>query len=483
MQFTLVETRLGLLNSTTRLPFRYGKACLTRCPQVVLRATIDVGGRRQAGYSGDCLPPGWFDKSPTKDYRLQIAEMLDVIALSERVFLDHGKQPQDFFSVWRQASHEVHQQAQERQYESLLASFGVSLVERALMDALCRAHGCGFATAVRENLFRLVPGEIHPELASVELAQALPAVPLTSVYVRHTTGLADPLTTADIPPEERLNDGFPQSLEEYLQQDGVRYLKIKVCGDLNHDIQRLSTIKDLLQRQWGDSYQLTLDGNEQYASADQFQALIEALLSRPELDGLLRNTIAIEQPLERSIALEEAHTEGIRQLSKSKPVIIDESDGTIDAYSRAIELGYRGISSKNCKGPTKSLLNAALTWWHNQSHEAPHYLMTGEDLCSVGVVPVQADLCLAATIGLDHVERNGHHYQRGLSYLPEPEQQAALETHADFYAAQHGIVSPRIVDGRFEIGSFHGVGFGFGVEPDMDARQSADEWDFDSLGV
>jgi len=92
-----------------------------------------------------------------------------------------------------------------------------------------------------------------------------------------------------------------------------------------------------------------LDGNEQYRSAEHFEELIEALRSRPELRGLLDNTLAIEQPLERSIALDNAHTEGIRQLSQSKPVIIDESDGTLDAYVRAIELGYRGISSKNCK--------------------------------------------------------------------------------------------------------------------------------------
>ena len=46
MRLALKETRLGLRNSTTRIPFRYGSACLTRCPQAVLRAEIEVGGRR-----------------------------------------------------------------------------------------------------------------------------------------------------------------------------------------------------------------------------------------------------------------------------------------------------------------------------------------------------------------------------------------------------------------------------------------------------
>ena len=64
MDFLLRQTRLGLLNSATRLPFRYGIACLTRCPQAILEATIEVGGRLQTGYSGDGLPPSWFDKTP-----------------------------------------------------------------------------------------------------------------------------------------------------------------------------------------------------------------------------------------------------------------------------------------------------------------------------------------------------------------------------------------------------------------------------------
>ena len=66
-------------------------------------------------------------------------------------------------------------------------------------------------------------------------------------------------------------------------------------------------------------------------------------------------------------------------------MIIDESDGTLDA-TRAIG-GYRGVSSKNCKGAIKSLLNAGLTWLANDRGRRSDFPMTGEDLCRVGVVP------------------------------------------------------------------------------------------------
>jgi hypothetical protein len=164
-------------------------------------------------------------------------------------------------------------------------------------------------------------------------------------------------------------------------------------------------------------------------------------------------------------------------------VIVDESDGTLDAYPRAIEAGYRGVSSKGCKGAVKSVLNAGLTWVANDRGRRHDHVMTGEDLCSVGVVPVQSDLCLAATLGLTHVERNGHHYHPGLTYLPEAARRAALAAHPDFYTEEHGIIGLKIADGRLAIGSLQCVGFGFAVEPDLSTMEPADTWTFASLGL
>ena len=108
MRISLKETRLGLRNSTTRLPFRYGTACLTSCPQAVLQAQIEINGQVAVGYSGDCLPPGWFDKTPTKDYQQQIEDMLSVIHLAESVMVDHLRNPDDFFHAWLVLDDRVH---------------------------------------------------------------------------------------------------------------------------------------------------------------------------------------------------------------------------------------------------------------------------------------------------------------------------------------------------------------------------------------
>lgn len=484
MRFTLLETRVGLRGSSTRIPFRYGSTCLSRCPQVVVEATIEAGGVVQSGHSGDCLPPGWFDKSPGLTFERQIADMLESIAQAEAVFREVAARPVALFPAWREAYRAIQGPVAAAGGNGLLAGFGLSLVERALMDAACRAAGMSFGRAVREDLFAIEAGTVHPELAGWKPADWLPAEPLRAVWERHTVGLGDALTVAEIPAGERVDDGLPQALEEHIDRYGVRYFKVKLSGDQDRDVDRLLAFARLVEGRRGADYRLTLDGNEQYRRADDFDALIGRIEGTGALDTLRSNVIAIEQPLERSIALDPAHTAGIRELERWRPVIIDESDGTLESYARALELGYRGVSSKNCKGPIKSLLNAGLTWARNRRDPGAPCLMTGEDLCSVGVIPVQADLCLAATLGLEHVERNGHHYHPGLSYLPEPRRREALAAHPDFYGETAGIIGPAVREGQFAIGSIvDAVGFGFAARPDWADWTAPGDWSYASLGL
>ena len=211
MQIALKESQLGLRNSTTRLPFRYGNVCLSSCPQAVLRVTLEVDGQLVHGYSGDCLPPGWFDKSPEKNYAQQIDDMLVISAYAQQVFLEELTHPTQFFPAWLAASSRIHDWTAGQNLTPLLASFGISLVERATIDAMARAAQLSFHQLVRKNLLEIEPSQVHRQLGPHSINQWLPRDPARSIFVRHTVGLADPLTTADIPVEERLDDGFPQS--------------------------------------------------------------------------------------------------------------------------------------------------------------------------------------------------------------------------------------------------------------------------------
>ena len=115
-------------------------------------------------------------------------------------------------------------------------------------------------------------------------------------------------------------------------QSGVRCFKLKISPDVNHTRYRILRVAELCQKHLGADYLVTLDGNELFQNVQQLAGLVAALRATPQLDTLLKNVLAIEQPLARHVALDAGHAEAIRRLSDWRPLIIDESDGTLDAY-------------------------------------------------------------------------------------------------------------------------------------------------------
>ena len=154
-------------------------------------------------------------------------------------------------------------------------------------------------------------------------------------------------------------------------------------------------------------------------------------------------------------------------LARRRPLLIDESDATLDAFPAARALGYRGVSSKSCKGIYKSLLNAARCAQWNAATPR-RYFLSAEDLTMQAGLAVQQDLALASLLGLSHVERNGHHYVDGFAGqgAGAAEQQRFLAAHPDLYETSHGSVRLAIRDGSIALGSLDIPGFASGAEPD-----------------
>jgi len=477
-----VDAGLYLRNAHTRMPFRFGSTVLLGCPQNVLKLKLVVGGRPVTGYSAECLIPGWFDKRK-RPYEAQIRDQIAAINHARDAFANRLCTPQPFFPVWLEAYESVKEFSRTSGIPMLVCSFGFSLVERAVLDAITRRNGMSFGEAIRKNIYKIDPGAVHEELRGLEPADWLPAEPLSSIALRHTIGMLDPLTREDARNGEPIGDGLPESLEEYVERYSLHFLKIKLRNDLEKDLERLTSIAQIMQRLRGDDYSVTMDGNEQYNTGAELLELYNRIESSPALATLWKNTLSMEQPLHRSQALNPDLSGDIRALAAIKPIIIDESDATLDSYSEALTMGYTGTSSKSCKGAIKSILNAGLTWVRNGKGQKADYIMTAEDLTTVGMIALQGDLALVSTLGITHVERNGHHYYRGLSYLPLDEQQRILEAHPDLYAPLSGGAAVRIEAGKLNIESLQCPGYGFAIEPDLSGYIPADEWQFSSLGI
>jgi hypothetical protein len=367
-----------------------------------------------------------------------------------------------------------------RDFNRLGASFGASMLERGVIDALGRMTGQTFAALVRGGL-GIDLGSLGAELRGREIAEFLPERPLARLHVRHTVGLVDPITAADRREAAAL-DGLPETLEDYLDHDGIRYLKIKVSVQLDEDIARLLAIAAVLDRRPG-AFHISLDGNEQYRRPDDFLDLIARIKATPSLARLYEQIMFIEQPLDRAIALDPAVKPALAVLARDKPVIIDEADGWLTAFREAIDLGYRGTSHKNCKGIYKSFHNMALAALRNERAGRPELFLSAEDLSNVPVVALQADLASVALLGIAHVERNGHHYFRGLGHLRKAEKADALARHPDLYERRGDEAFLRITDGMLDCASLQVPGMGFAGLPDMASLTPVDQWDFSSLGV
>ena len=84
---------------------------------------------------------------------------------------------------------------------------------------------------------------------------------------------------------------------------------------------------------------------------------------------------------------------------------------------------------------------------------------------------------MVATLGVDHVERNGHHYFYGLSMFPRESIEAAVERHQDVYRRlPDGTPAVRIVGGRIEIGSVVDAPFGLDVPFDPRMLRKLRDW-------
>ena len=304
VEIRLEDVRFYMRNVHTRMPFKYGAAVLTAVPilHVVAQGALKNGTPVQ-GVAADILPPKWFDKDPAKSYEDNVADLLWAARAARSAYLDAARSPASFFAIWQAGYAQTVSAGDAHGLNRLTAIHGSTLMERALIDAVGCGVGASYFELLKANILGLDLGAIHPELQGVEPGQVIGDAPLTQLHVRHTVGLADPIVPSDIAPEERLDDGLPQSLADCVESQGLTYFKVKVNGDLEDDLARLAAIAELLDGRDAE-YKVTLDGNEQYREMDSLIGLIDALVA--EQPRLYERILYVEQPLERSVALDAA---------------------------------------------------------------------------------------------------------------------------------------------------------------------------------
>lgn len=201
------------------------------------------------------------------------------------------------------------------------------------------------------------------------------------VPIFHTVGALDKLTIAEVEQAEA-DDDYPQSLDRWIERDGVFCFKIKLNGrDLDWDLNRLIAVYRIARDTHPDPNKriyLSADTNEQSESPAYMVDLLHRLReTAPEIYAAL---LLVEQPTERDLT---AHRFDMRQLAALKPVIIDESLTSLADFDLALELGWSGVALKTCKCQSIELLLAA-----RAQTEGVH--ITVQDLTNPGIALLQS---------------------------------------------------------------------------------------------
>lgn len=430
----------------------------------------DSKGNEAFGCSGDRLSVRWLDKRPGRSHNQKRRELVTLIEQARDIWMKH-REFESPFDQWQTCHAEIMQAGDAADQEGLTSSFASALFERAMVDAVCRLNGAPVFLALKTGQLGFKPSAVHPELKDLPYEKLLPVIPASQFAIRHTVGLLDPLVAEDQPAEKRVNDGLPETLAEYVKTDGIRCFKVKVSGNPDFDIERLSSVWEVVAS--SDSPLITLDANESYSDLAVFEQFVRRL--EKENLGLFQHIAYIEQPLPRRLTLDPKTEKAIRVIAELKPLLIDEADGRIDSWSRAKRIGYAGTSHKNCKGFFKSLMNHALAL--HWSLEGDESFLSAEDLQNLPVVPLQQDFATLGILGLEHCERNGHHYNYGLSLLSEKDKARAVKQHPDLYVQTGDEAFLRIEHGMVDCPSIHlGPGFGVIDEPDWPSMRALREW-------
>ena len=165
MRLRVVEFNLFLTNCTTRIPFRFGISTLTFAPLCTAQVIIETdGGARSEGYSADLLVPKWFEKDPRKPAEDDVRALLRSAQAAGAWLSSTDRHEATVFDHWW----ELYQQRVESQPSGapdlLVHGFGVALMERAMMDAACRA--------AEQSFFAALPCMVAPPIEPMRPGQA-----------------------------------------------------------------------------------------------------------------------------------------------------------------------------------------------------------------------------------------------------------------------------------------------------------------------
>lgn len=261
----------------------------------------------------------------------------------------------------------------------------------------------------------------------------LESQPPRTLFAWHLVGGLDALEAHDLTGDEP-QDGYPLTLEEWIKQDGLRCLKVKLRGnDWEWDYERLVRVGRVALR-YGVEW-LSADFNCTVKDVAYVNTILDRL--NVEYPHLYRMLLYVEQPFPYDL---ESNPIDVSSISARKPLFMDESAHSWEYIRLGRSLGWRGVALKTCKTQTGALLS--LCW--ARAHGMPVMV---QDLTNPMLAQIPHVLLAARACTIMGVETNAMQFYPQASW-------AEARVHPGLYRRREGTI---------DLSTLQGPGFGYRV--------------------
>jgi L-alanine-DL-glutamate epimerase-like enolase superfamily enzyme len=402
-----------------RAPYQFGGRSVDRVTILDVDCRVRAGDGKEAwGFGSMTLGNAWaFPAVPHDEGLGSMKALADAIGPLTAA-CDESGHPIDLFRVlepaYLRAAGEVSQsRALPVPIPKLCTLVVASAFDAAIHDAYGKLFGVSaYATYNPRFMQRDLSHDLGPEFAGEYLDRYVPLAPKATMPVFHSVGASDPIEAADV--RTRIEDGLPNTLEEWIPRDGLIRFKIKLNGgDLDADVKRIIRIDRIVNRVQAaravPDWKYLLDFNE---GCPNVGYLLDCLRRVREATPTgFERILYIEQPTARDLRKDRANV--MHEASRLRPVVIDESLTDLETLLLAREMGYTGVALKACKGQTHAMLMAAAAQKYGM-------FLCVQDLTCPGASLIHSAGIAARVPGNAGIEANARQFVPAASQAWEP---------------------------------------------------------------
>jgi len=445
-----VGASLYFLPVQTRVPLKFGTETLTHVTCARARVTVeDSAGRRAEGWGETPLSVQWVWPSAApyeqrhealKSFCVQLADLWASIRTRGHP-IEIGYEFQETVLPGMLNGFNRRRLAGQEPMPWLAALVSCSPYDLALHDAFGQLHGRPtYEMYGADFMNRDLSSFLQPASgAQVSFKGKFPADFLVPhrperLAAWHLIGGLDSLDETELTGTEP-SDGYPVTLEQWIERDGLKCLKVKLRGnDAEWDYQRLVKVGQIGDKRAMDW--LSADFNCTVREPDYVNAILDRLRDEhPRIYGMV---LYVEQPFPYEL---EQHPIEVHSVSARKPLFLDESAHDWKQVRLGRELGWSGVALKTCKTQTGALLSACWARAHGMS------LMV-QDLTNPMLAQIPHVLLAAHAGTIMGVETNA------MQFYPEASR-AEAAVHPGLYQRRSG---------ELDLSSLRGSGFSYRCE-------------------